>query len=72
MVRRNITYLKGFSIRDVKDVGTHLALKLHSKADRKTIWITVSFDCLFDQDGNFFNNNAEYVPPVEAHKLGIR
>lgn len=71
MPRRNVTSLKGYSIRDVKHTdGDKIAVKLHSKIAKRSIWISIPWDGLFDQDGNLYENNAEYVPQREIWPAG--
>lgn len=63
MTRRKVTGLGSYAIRSVRS-GSHgqLYLKLHSHVAKRTRWVSIAADSLFDEDGNHFEDNAPFMP----------
>jgi hypothetical protein len=66
MSRTKITSLLGYSIRDIR-LTNHgaVALKLHSKEARRTIWISASPDSLADEKGELYEIDVPFTPERE-------
>jgi hypothetical protein len=70
---RSINTLLSCQIRDIKTDERGLLIKLHSNKSKRSFWIGVGFDALYDEDGNHFREHeAPHIPIADRAAAGLK
>jgi hypothetical protein len=70
--RTKITQLLGASIRDIRHDERGFLVKVHSAKLRRSFWIGLDFDGVWDENGNEFEASVDFLPTVERAAAGIK
>lgn len=70
--RRKITSLLSATIRDIRHDERGFLVKVHSGKLKRSFWIGLDFDGVWDEDGNEFENNADFMPTVLREPAGLK